>query len=779
MGGKSSIATLLCLMMVLSSAPFLIPSAVGLDAQTIADLVPQEAAVNPSVKKVAPVADSYVDESQPDVNFGQEGTLYLGSGQMCYLMFELPQLEPNATVSEARLRVYALSGSASGYVDVHYCQDDSWAENGITWSNKPAYNATRADRISPRFWTGWENPWDVTLDLRRSYALGDRSITFVLVSGGAWAHYDSREEGSTGPELTIEYLTAPCYRVSVGSVDEKSRFPNLGSVEIGDTYLSLPGEVLARPGAYPLSYAGDYQFIRWETEGPIEVVSSASESTTVDIRGPGRIRAVGMSAGVSLYSIQEPGVTSNLGYIVLDGMRYFLPNDIPTIKPGQYEISYEGGYEFVRWSVSGDLSVSDPLARTTTVTIRPGNGTIVAVGSANLIEYAYDDGLCESYQYKAEDPGSMWAVRFSPLFSGRLVKARLYIAGSPGGFKIHVMDKNRTDVIVPFLASPSSEGWFDIDLSGHGISVKSGEEFFVGIGWITKNVPEIGYDSADPIDRRSWRQVGSVWESNPYYYDLMIRAVVETIMVESRITCLLSPGSVEYMSRTTVSGLISPSDQETATGTVILQYSSDGVSWLNITSVQCVASDYSYSWTTSMAAGIYQIRAIWLGSESYFGSTSSSQQLQIVKANTVLTCRFSDQTATTGTPIRAEGTVSPAVRYTTVILTFTSPSGFSYNRTALTSGDGSFSVQFTPSEEGTYRVQAYWQGDENHKETRSGTSELRVAAPFPYVVLGAAVVLLVGGVVVVFIILRRRSPRSRRELPPPPSRVHLSNKQGL
>jgi hypothetical protein len=598
------------------------------------------------------------------------------------------------------------------------------------------------------------------------------------VSGGAWAHYNSRESYS-GPELIIEYLTDQCYRVSVESVDEKGRFSNLGSIEIAGTVLSLPGAVLAKPGAYSLSYAGDYQFARWETQGSVDVVSPTGESTTVNIRGPGLIRAVGMSAGVSLQSTQEPGITSNLGYIVLDDTHYFLPNDIPIIKPGQYQISYEGGYEFVRWSVNGDLSVLDPFARMTTVIIRPGNGTIVAVGSADLMEYAYDDGLCDSYQYKAEDPRSMWAVRFSPLFSGRLVKVRFYIAGSPGGFKIHVMDKNRTDVIVPFLVSPSSEGWYDVGLSGHDISVKSRQDFFVGVEWVTKNIPELGYDSADPIDRRSWRQVGSVWESNPYYYNLMIRAVVETIMIESSITCLLSPGSVEYMSRTTVSGLISPSDLETATGIMVLQYSSDGISWLNITSVQCVASGYSYSWTTSMPTGIYQIRAVWLGSESYFGSVSDSQQLQVVKANTILTCGFVEQTATTGTRTEVEGTVSPAVKDRIVTLTFAFPGGYSYNRTALTSSDGSFSVEFTPSEEGTYTVQAYWQGDENHKEARSGTSELRVVAPFPYALLGAVVVLLVGGVVVVFIMLRRRSPRPRRELPPPPSRVHLSNKQGL
>lgn len=778
MVGKSSTATLLFLIVFLSCMPVLIPSAVGPDAQTIADLVPQEAAVSPSIETVAPVADSYVNESQPDANFGQDGELHLGSGQMCYLMFELPQLEPNATISEARLRVYAHGGSASGYVDVHYCQDDSWTENGIAWNNKPAYNATRAYRISPRFWTGWENPWDVTSDVKRSYALGNRKIALVLVSGGAWAHYNSRESYS-GPELIIEYLTAQCYRVSVESVDEKGRFSNLGSIEIEETALSLPGAVLARPGAYPLSYAGDYQFVRWETQGSVDVVSPTGESTTVNIRGPGLIRAVGMSAGVSLQSTQEPGITSNLGYIVLDDIHYFLPEDIPIIKPDQYRISYEGGYEFVRWAVSGDLSVLDPFARSTTVTIRPGNGTIVAVGSADSMEYAYDDGLCDSYQYKAEDAGTMWAVRFSPLFSGRLVKARLYIAGSPGEFKIHVMDKNRTDVIVPFLASPSSEGWFDIDLSGHGIVVKSRQDFYVGIEWITKDIPELGYDSADPVDRMSWKRVDSVWESTPHYYDLMIRAVVETTMVESSITCLLSPGSVEYMSRTTVSGVVSPSDLETATGTVSLQYSSDGISWLNITSVQCVASGYSYSWTTSIPTGIYQIRAVWLGSESYFGSVSGSQQLQVVKANTILTCGFIEQTVTTDTSTEVEGTVSPAVKNKIVTLTFSSPGGYSYNRTALTSSDGSFSVEFTPSEEGTYTVQAYWQGDENHKEARSGTSELRVAAPFPYAILGGAVVLLVGGVVVVFIMLRRRSPRPRRELPPPPSRVHLSNKQSL
>ena len=100
MEGKSSVATFLFLVIVLSYLPVSVLSAAGSDAYAITNFVPQEDSVNPSVATVTPVADSYVSESQPDANFGQEQSLRVGSKEVCYLMFELPQLESNATIAE-------------------------------------------------------------------------------------------------------------------------------------------------------------------------------------------------------------------------------------------------------------------------------------------------------------------------------------------------------------------------------------------------------------------------------------------------------------------------------------------------------------------------------------------------------------------------------------------------------------------------------------------------------------------------------------------------------
>jgi len=772
---RNCISFPLLLMVVLSCVPIWVLSTAGTDARITSTLVPQETAVGPTAVTVNPVADSYVSESEPNANFGQAQSLQLGSGRTCYLMFTLPLLEANATISEARLRVYATSGSTSGYVNVHYCPDDSWTEGGITWSNKPTYNATRADRISPSFWTGWEHPWDVTVNVRRNYASGDPTITFVLVSGGARATYVSRE-GSSKPQLIIEYLTGLCFRISAESTDQMGRYDNLGSVFIGVTEMSLPGPALVKSGTYSLQYVGDYEFVRWETEGPITVANTMAESTTVEIRGSGLIRAVGKSAGVMLQSSQEGGITSNMGYIVLDDEPHFLPAEISVVKPGQHTISYEGGYTFIRWETLGDLSVSNPFQSATTINVGPGNGTIIAVGSANVMEYAYDDGSCESYQYKAEDPGSMWAVRFSPLFSGILLEARVYIAGNPAGFMIHVMDQNREDIVAPFLATPGSEGWLDVDLSSHDIRVRSREDFYIGVEWITKDSPRVGYDSQDPTDRRSWARNATSWEATSYYYDIMIRAVVETTMLESGITCQLTPGSVGYMNATTISGAVSPADQETATATVVLQYSSNGVPWLNITRVTCSASSYSYSWRTSLPVGSYQIRAVWYGSQTYFGSSSGTQQLLVVKARTTLTCRFVDQTVSTDMRVTVSGDMSPVQRATAVVLTFTYPSGFSSNRTVYTSSNGHFSTDFTPSQEGMYRVQAYWQGDENHMAAQSSASELDVVAPFPYAIAIGAVVVFGGGIVLIILLLRRRSSKPERPLPPPPPIMILAGR---
>ena len=228
---------------------------------------------------------------------------------------------------------------------------------------------------------------------------------------------------------------------------------------------------------------------------------------------------------VHLESVQGTGATVNLGLITFAGYTFSLPTDVDVVN-GSYAVTYSGGYTFVRWETTGGVTVSDENAVSTTVTVL-GNGTLRAVGSVKRLEYTYDHG---TPQWHSESAGHMDAVRFTPLFSGQLLAARYYMYDlyfSPSDtFKVHVMDESRNDLIAPFNVTPTSEGWFDADLSSYGIDVKEGVDFYLGMEWIFEYNPDLGEDRTSPSNR-SWCWNGTAWKQETYS-DFMIRAVAST-----------------------------------------------------------------------------------------------------------------------------------------------------------------------------------------------------------------------------------------------------------
>ena len=232
---------------------------------------------------------------------------------------------------------------------------------------------------------------------------------------------------------------------------------------------------------------------------------------------------------IHLESAQEMGTTSNLGFITCESYVFSLPTDIDIVN-GSYAITYSGGYTFVRWETTDGVTVSDENAVSTTVTVL-GNGTLRAVGSVEKLEYAYDHG---TPQWHSESAGHMDAVRFTPLFSDQLLTARYYMydlsSYQSNTFKVHVMDESRNDIVTPFNVTPTSEGWFDVDLSSYGINVNEGVDFYLGMEWIVSYNPDLGEDRTSPSGR-SWRWNGTVWDIEEYK-DFMIRAVVGTATPE-------------------------------------------------------------------------------------------------------------------------------------------------------------------------------------------------------------------------------------------------------
>jgi hypothetical protein len=228
---------------------------------------------------------------------------------------------------------------------------------------------------------------------------------------------------------------------------------------------------------------------------------------------------------VHLESNQDTAATNSLGITTIADYPFSLPSDVEVIA-GDYQVMYSGGYTFMRWETSGGVSVSDAYSSATTVTVSD-NGTLRAVGNVNQLEYSYDCGDYASYD--SCDAGCIDAVRFSPLVSGQLLMARLYMENVysfySNNFYVHVMDENRDDIIAPFEQTPTSEGWFNVDLSSYGINVNVGTDFYIGMEWINDDTPDLGHDNAE-TSGRNWNWNGTMWDEIDDNF--MIRAVVGT-----------------------------------------------------------------------------------------------------------------------------------------------------------------------------------------------------------------------------------------------------------
>lgn len=241
---------------------------------------------------------------------------------------------------------------------------------------------------------------------------------------------------------------------------------------------------------------------------------------------------------IEVESLQDPPMASNLGYMTIEDRMFNFPSEILTVE-GSYQITYQGGLGFLRWDVSGGVTALDPTAPTTTLTTT-APGTLTARGTADSIEYLYDDGgYRTSSSHKV---GQMMAVRFTPFFSGDLASARFYhhYVSSYGdkSYKVRVLDENRNDLFPgmevepPAIGSPG--GWFDVDLSQHDISISSGRDFYIGLEWIIDYNIALDYDDSDPIDDRSWYFNGTSWRLQ--WNDYMIRAVVSASAMDYQRT---------------------------------------------------------------------------------------------------------------------------------------------------------------------------------------------------------------------------------------------------
>lgn len=134
-----------------------------------------------------PVADSYINREEPDVNYGGSSYLkvwgYSDTFQYrAYLKFDLTSIPSDAIIVSAKLELYLIyrTGDETSRISIHYCPDNKWTELGITWNNAPLFEPVATYiNTTIAFKETWYS-WIVTEDVNR--ARSNQQISWVLVS---------------------------------------------------------------------------------------------------------------------------------------------------------------------------------------------------------------------------------------------------------------------------------------------------------------------------------------------------------------------------------------------------------------------------------------------------------------------------------------------------------------------------------------------------------------------------------------------------------------------
>jgi hypothetical protein len=160
------------------------------------------------------VADSYVDISHPDVNYGDSIFLYthkwdntadnIGPTAYTWLKFDFSEIPSQATINSIILRMHtAMWGTRSiNSVGVFICNDNSWTESDITWNNAPAISSiTSLQTINVG------DP-DITYDFDiTDYLKGKTGVSLVLqtVDTAKQPAVFNSKDLDNGPTLVVDY----------------------------------------------------------------------------------------------------------------------------------------------------------------------------------------------------------------------------------------------------------------------------------------------------------------------------------------------------------------------------------------------------------------------------------------------------------------------------------------------------------------------------------------------------------------------------------------------
>jgi LysM repeat protein len=211
--------------------------------ETAPDSAPVAAA--PSVPSdtilvVGPVADSFVDAQHPGEAYGRWTIVRTeGPVQTSYLTFDV-SVPQGATVTGARLRVFAHGSSPAGF-SLHAVDSADWDENGLTHASAPSVGAQLGA-------SGAHGGWRyVEVNFGGFFAGTGRYSLALVPQGDKPVAFSSREAGLLTPELVLF--------LSNGAPVTPAPLPSVAPPQPSPTPLPPPTETPVQPTLVPPTVA--------------------------------------------------------------------------------------------------------------------------------------------------------------------------------------------------------------------------------------------------------------------------------------------------------------------------------------------------------------------------------------------------------------------------------------------------------------------------------------------------------------------------------------------
>ena len=239
--------------------------------------------------------------------------------------------------------------------------------------------------------------------------------------------------------------------------------------------------------------------------------------------------------------------------------------------------------------------------------------------------------------------------------------------------------------------------------------------------------------------------------------------------VPTSLTLSVTPQEISIGNSAIASVSISPS---VTGGTIEIQQSKDGVSWISIGSGQASSGGLSAPFAPA-EPGNYYIRATYSGyfdskaNKNYLASQSQAFQIKVSEMSTGVTISVRPEELAINVLTREVGSalisgyLKPPIPGASVKLLIEGP--VSIERELSTASDGSFTYFFSPTEPGEYYIKAFYQGDETHKPSASQIKMLKVREEWS-AAYGLIAVIAVAAVAISFILYKKKIPK--RSEPP-------------